>query len=93
MVRDPVCGMEVYEKTAKHKTGYKNETYYFCSNICKMEFDKNPRKYVKVGHREQGVHEGHSAGCGGCGMGVGRPTWYVWLGLWILILILWLSKR
>ena len=47
MAKDPVCKMDVNEKTAKYKTEYKDKTYYFCSPGCKSTFDKNPTKYVK----------------------------------------------
>lgn len=46
MVMDPVCNMDVDEKTAKEKSVYKGKTYYFCAPGCKKEFDKNPDKYV-----------------------------------------------
>jgi YHS domain-containing protein len=47
LVRDPVCKMNVDEKTAKFKSDYRGTTYYFCSRGCKSNFDKNPAKYVK----------------------------------------------
>lgn len=47
MAEDPVCGMQVDEKTAKYKTIHGGKTYYFCAPSCKAEFEKNPRKYVK----------------------------------------------
>jgi Cu+-exporting ATPase len=46
MAKDPVCGMNVDEKTAKHKSEYKGKTYYFCMPSCKATFDKNPAKYI-----------------------------------------------
>jgi YHS domain-containing protein len=46
MAIDPVCGMEVDEKTAKHKTEYKGETYYFCAPGCKFTFEEDPESYV-----------------------------------------------
>ncbi|MBC7334537.1 MAG: YHS domain-containing protein, partial [Actinobacteria bacterium] len=45
MAVDPVCGMEVDEKTAKFKTEYKGTTYYFCAQKCKEMFEKEPEKY------------------------------------------------
>lgn len=39
--------MEIDEKTAKWKSEYKGETYYFCTLMCKQKFDRNPEKYVK----------------------------------------------
>ena len=47
MTKDPVCKMDVDEKTTKFKSDYKGKTYYFCSPGCKSTFDKNPVKYVK----------------------------------------------
>ncbi|MCP8304252.1 MAG: YHS domain-containing protein [archaeon] len=46
MAKDPICGMDVNEKTAEHKSEYKGQTYYFCSSLCKQTFDKEPAKYV-----------------------------------------------
>ena len=47
MAKDPVCGMDVDEKTAAATSVYQGKTYYFCAKRCKEEFDKNPNKYVK----------------------------------------------
>ncbi|MFQ6081337.1 MAG: YHS domain-containing protein [Candidatus Bathyarchaeia archaeon] len=44
---DPVCGMEVNEKTAKYKAEFKGKTYYFCSSTCRSMFKKDPGGYVK----------------------------------------------
>jgi len=46
MAKDPVCGMNVEEKTAEFKSDYKGKTYYFCNQMCKAAFDKNPIKYM-----------------------------------------------
>jgi YHS domain-containing protein len=46
MAIDPVCKMEVDEKTAKFKTEYKGKTYYFCAPGCKKQFEKDPGKYL-----------------------------------------------
>jgi YHS domain-containing protein len=48
MVKDPVCGMMVDEKTAKIKSQYRGKTYYFCAQGCKITFDKNPGKYASA---------------------------------------------
>jgi len=45
---DPVCKMQVDEKTVKHKTVYKGRTYYFCAPGCKIAFEQNPEKYLKA---------------------------------------------
>ncbi len=47
MVKDPVCGMEVNEAEAKAKSEHMGKKYYFCSHHCKMQFDKEPMKYIK----------------------------------------------
>jgi len=47
MAKDPVCNMNVDEKTAKLKSEYQGKTYYFCAASCKSTFDKNPVKYTK----------------------------------------------
>lgn len=48
MAKDPICGMEVNEETAKFKTEHMEKTYYFCSAICKEKFEENPHKYMKM---------------------------------------------
>ena len=49
MAKDPVCGMEVDEKTASLKSEYLGKTYYFCAPGCKKVFDENPAKYIEGG--------------------------------------------
>ena len=44
---DPVCKMEVDERTAQWKTDYQGKTYYFCAPGCKKAFEKDPQKYLK----------------------------------------------
>jgi YHS domain-containing protein len=48
MVKDPVCGMMIDEKTAKGQSEYQGQTYYFCAVICKTKFDQDPAKYVRA---------------------------------------------
>lgn len=43
---DPVCGMTVEESKAAAISTYKGKTYYFCAKGCKVQFDKNPEKYL-----------------------------------------------
>jgi Cu+-exporting ATPase len=47
-VVDPVCKMTIEDKDAVGTSTYKGTTYYFCSPVCKEEFDKNPDAYLKV---------------------------------------------
>ena len=53
MAIDPVCGMTCDEKTAAATSVYKGTTYYFCSRGCKVQFDKNPEKFLNVKPGEQ----------------------------------------
>ncbi|MEA1894553.1 MAG: YHS domain-containing protein [Euryarchaeota archaeon] len=46
MAIDPACKMDVDEKTAKFKTAYKGETYYFCAPGCRKAFEENPKECV-----------------------------------------------
>ncbi len=46
MAKDPVCGMDVDEKTAAATSEYQGKTYYFCSLGCKKAFDTDPEKYL-----------------------------------------------
>jgi YHS domain-containing protein len=60
MAKDPVCGMDVDEKTAAGKSDYKGQTYYFCSPGCKRTFDQNPEKYAgQSAAGQQGEHSTH----------------------------------
>jgi len=45
--RDPVCGMEVNEKTTKYKAEFEGKTYHFCSSTCRSMFKKDSGKYAK----------------------------------------------
>ena len=45
MTIDPVCGMQVDEKTAKFQVENNGKTVHFCSNSCKEKFVKDPSKY------------------------------------------------
>jgi YHS domain-containing protein len=58
MAIDPVCGMQVDEKSAAATYEYQGTTYYFCAPGCKAAFAKEPEKYLHTttGH---GEHESH----------------------------------
>ena len=45
-VTDPVCRMTIDDKDAVATSRYKGTTYYFCSEACKENFDKNPDSLV-----------------------------------------------
>jgi len=44
--RDPICGMAVDVSSAKYKSEFHRNSYYFCCAGCKQQFDKQPEKYV-----------------------------------------------
>jgi xanthine dehydrogenase accessory factor len=43
---DPVCEMTVEIATAKYKSEYKGQMYYFCAPGCKRSFEKAPELYL-----------------------------------------------
>ena len=45
--RDPVCGMTVDPKRAKHRTLYEGHPYYFCSPGCLTKFEADPARYLE----------------------------------------------
>jgi len=47
MMTDPVCGMEVDERNSQYQSQYGGETYSFCSQQCKDEFEQNPEHYAR----------------------------------------------
>jgi len=40
--------MEVDEQTAEFKSQYGGQTYYFCSEGCKEQFEARPEQYARV---------------------------------------------
>ncbi len=58
-VVDPVCKMTIEAKDAVGTT-YKGITYYFCSGVCKEDFDKDPETFIgeKVTEQKRKVAEG-----------------------------------
>lgn len=42
--RDPVCGMRASEDIT---VIYKGQSYVFCSDHCKQQFEKDPEAYIK----------------------------------------------
>lgn len=46
MVKDPVCGMEIYPNSAFASREHMGHNYFFCSGNCVNKFDKNPHQYV-----------------------------------------------
>ena len=46
MAKDPICGMNVDDKTSQIKSEYQGQTYYFCAPGCKRTFDADPAKFA-----------------------------------------------
>ena len=44
-VKDPVCGKIFPAEEAVAKIEHGSHTHYFCSEQCKAEFEKDPKKY------------------------------------------------
>jgi len=48
VARDPVCGMNVKEdKNNNLRSEFKGQNYYFCSDKCQKEFDRNPANFTR----------------------------------------------
>jgi len=45
-VKDPICGMSVEASTAKYKSEFQGNVFYFCCAGCKDKFEKQPEKYA-----------------------------------------------
>ncbi len=45
---DPVCGMTVDVATARYRSEYNGQTYYFCCPACRKTFEKSPAEYAGV---------------------------------------------
>ena len=45
MAKDPVCNMNVFEKSAKYVSDANGAKVYLCSSSCKQQFEQNPSKY------------------------------------------------
>ena len=43
---DPVCQTEVNPVSAEAQSEYEGVVFYFCSNACKEQFDRDPLQYV-----------------------------------------------
>ena len=42
---DPVCGMKVNVNKTDIMTTYQGQDYYFCAEMCRREFEANPKRY------------------------------------------------
>lgn len=46
LVKDPVCGMSVDPASAKHRSSYNGQTYFFCSETCRAKFERDPGAFI-----------------------------------------------
>jgi len=53
MAKDPICGMNVDEKGARHYIHYEHETIYFCSDQCKKTYTRD--RETKLVTRRKGM--------------------------------------
>jgi membrane fusion protein, copper/silver efflux system len=57
---DPVCGMEISLRKAEKeglKSTYLGESYYFCSQPCREQFEKTPNRFTKKTPAETSVEK------------------------------------
>jgi len=43
---DPVCGMKVDPASAKHRSSYRGQDYFFCGARCRERFEARPEKFL-----------------------------------------------
>lgn len=67
-VTDPVCGMTIEDKEAIATSQYKGNTYHFCADVCKEDFDKDPESFVGKKNAEPKVTNANMAKDPVCGM-------------------------
>src|SRR5262245_15593626 len=62
MVKDPVCGMNVDQSSAKHSAEFGGQKYYFCSPRCKSKFLEGPRRFLSAKHETPSHQVAHAEG-------------------------------
>jgi Cu+-exporting ATPase len=61
MATDPVCGMQVDERTAAGSSVFEGRNYYFCSIACRKKFEANPSAHIEKSPRAgDTAHSGHA---------------------------------
>ena len=48
VVKDPVCGMDVYPVGSEHHVEHDGATYHFCSANCQAKFQADPVRYASA---------------------------------------------
>ena len=62
MTTDPVCGMQVNEKTAAGSSVFEGGRYYFCSTGCQQKFDANPSAFAGTPQASEPAQAKHAQG-------------------------------
>jgi Cu(I)/Ag(I) efflux system membrane fusion protein len=65
--KDLVCGMDVEEYAAEAAgriSKYRGQTYYFCSDLCKRQFETDPESYAKRTNESRPMTHASSSGGG-----------------------------
>lgn len=60
MAEEPVCGMYVDVRKDSFVT-FCNDAYYFCSALCRIEFERDSARYVIERYQEESVPLTHTA--------------------------------
>ena len=53
-LKDPVCGMDVTEKS-EHHSHYRQNDYYFCSEYCLLKFKEDPAHFLNEAPAEDSI--------------------------------------
>ncbi len=64
MTKDPVCAADVDECEAvkqKLTSDHSGRVYYFCSEACKQQFDRDPGLYMGHDERWESVSRRHDS--------------------------------
>jgi xanthine dehydrogenase accessory factor len=57
--RDPICGMTIDTRAAKHQSDVDGQSFYFCCAGCKQTFERQPDKYVlATSHKPRSSSDG-----------------------------------
>ncbi len=48
-VRDPVCGMQFDDASARAMVRHRDVTYYFCCERCKVAFEHDSDRFLEEG--------------------------------------------
>ena len=59
-VTDPVCGMRIEPSQAAAESNYQGQTYYFCSEECKQQFEKESSRFMRAISEETPAETGSS---------------------------------